>query len=145
MKDRPDVVKSRLFSQLLPFYSFTSLVMNQFIRGGYDIVDGRGPMKLMRALLFWYLLASFAEGGIRYLIDWATGNDKYSVLQRAGYSFAGNGPIGGIPVAREVIPGLYSLFAGMYSDGGKMSVTGLNILEDVFKTAMVIKSNKKTG
>lgn len=143
MKDRPEVVKSRLFSQLLPFYSFTSLVMNQFIRGGYDIVDGRGPMKLMRALLFWYLLAAFAEGGIRYLIDWATGNDKYSVLQKAGYSFAGNGPIGGIPVAREVIPGLYSLFAGMYSDGGKMSVTGLNILEDVFKTAMAIKSNKK--
>ena len=143
MKDRPDVVKSRLFSQLLPFYSFTSLVMNQFIRGGYDIVDGRGPLKLMRALLFWYLLASFAEGGIRYLIDWATGNDKYSVLQRIGYSFSGNGPIGGIPVAREVIPGLYSLFAGMYSDGGKMSVTGLNILEDVFKTAMAIKSDKK--
>ena len=143
MKDRPDVVKSRLFSQLLPFYSFTSLVMNQFIRGGYDIVDGRGPLKLMRALLFWYLLASFAEGGIRYLIDWATGNDKYSVLQRIGYSFSGNGPIGGIPVAREVVPGLYSLFAGMYSDGGKMSVTGLNILEDVFKTAMVIKSDKK--
>lgn len=33
MKDRPEVVKSRLLSQLLPFYSFTSLVMNQFIRG----------------------------------------------------------------------------------------------------------------
>lgn len=143
MKDRPDVVKSRLFSQLLPFYSFTSLVMNQFIRGGYDIVDGRGPLKLMRALLFWYLLASFAEGGIRYFIDWATGNDKYSVLQRIGYSFSGNGPIGGIPVAREVVPGMYQLFAGMYSDGGKMSVTGLNILEDVFKTAMAIKSDKK--
>lgn len=143
MKDRPAVVKSRLMSQLLPFYSFTSLVMNQFVRGGYDIVDGRGPWKLMRALLFWYLLASFAEGGIRYLIDWATGNDKYSVLQRIGYSFSGNGPIGGIPVAREVIPGLYSLFAGMYSDGGKMSVTGLNIFEDVFKTAMAIKSDKK--
>lgn len=143
MKDRPDVVKSRLFSQILPFYSFTSLVMNQFIRGGYDIIDGRGPWKLMRALLFWYLLASFAEGGIRYLIDWATGNDKYSVLQRVGYSFAGNGPIGGIPVAREVVPGMYQLFAGMYSDGGKMSVTGLNIFEDVFKTAMAIKSDKK--
>lgn len=143
MKDRPDVVKSRLMSQLLPFYSFTSLVMNQFIRGGYDIVDGRGPLKLMRALLFWYLLASFAEDGIRYLIDWATGNDKYSVLQRIGYSFSGNGPIGGIPVAREVVPGMYQLFAGMYSDGGKMSVTGLNILEDVFKTAMAIKSDKK--
>lgn len=143
MKDRPDVVKSRLFSQLLPFYSFTSLVMNQFIRGGYDIVDGRGPLKLMRALLFWYLLASFAEDGIRYFIDWATGNDKYSVLQRIGYSFSGNGPIGGIPVAREVVPGMYQLFAGMYSDGGKMSVTGLNILEDVFKTAMAIKSDKK--
>lgn len=143
MKDRPDVVKSRLMSQLLPFYSFTSLVMNQFVRGGYDIVDGRGPWKLMRALLFWYLLASFAEGGIRYLIDWATGNDKYSVLQRIGYSFSGNGPIGGIPVAREVVPGMYQLFAGMYSDGGKMSVTGLNIFEDVFKTAMAIKSDKK--
>lgn len=143
MKDRPEVVKSRLFSQLLPFYSFTSLVMNQFIRGGYDIVDGRGPMKLMRALLFWYILGSVFEGALRSLVDSATGNDKYSFLQRQGYSFASNGPIGGIPVAREVIPGLYSLFAGMYNDGGKMSVTGLNIFEDVFQTAMAIKSDKK--
>lgn len=143
MKDRPEVVKSRLLSQLLPFYSFTSLVMNQFIRGGYDIVDGRGPMKLMRAMLFWYILGSVFEGVLRSLVDSATGNDKYSFLQRQGYSFASNGPIGGIPVAREVIPGLYSLFAGMYSDGGKMSVTGLNIFEDVFQTAMAIKSDKK--
>lgn len=143
MKDRPEVVKSRLFSQLLPFYSFTSLVMNQFIRGGYDIVDGRGPMKLMRAMLFWYILGSVFEGALRSLVDSATGNDKYSFLQRQGYSSASNGPIGGIPVAREVIPGLYSLFAGMYSDGGKMSVTGLNIFEDVFQTAMAIKSDKK--
>lgn len=143
MKDRPEVVKSRLLSQLLPFYSFTSLVMNQFIRGGYDIVDGRGPMKLMRAMLFWYILGSVFEGALRSLVDSATGNDKYSFLQRQGYSFASNGPIGGIPVAREVIPSLYSLFAGMYSDGGKMSVTGLNIFEDVFKTAMAIKSDKK--
>lgn len=143
MKDRPEVVKSRLLSQLLPFYSFTSLVMNQFIQGGYDIVDGRGPMKLMRAMLFWYILGSVFEGALRSLVDSATGNDKYSFLQRQGYSFASNGPIGGIPVAREVIPGLYSLFAGMYSDGGKMSVTGLNIFEDVFQTAMAIKSDKK--
>ncbi len=143
MKDRPEVVKSRLLSQLLPFYSFTSLVMNQFIRGGYDIVDGRGPMKLMRAMLFWYILGSVFEGALRSLVDSATGNDKYSFLQRQGYSFASNGPVGGIPVAREVIPGLYSLFAGMYSDGGKMSVTGLNIFEDVFQTAMAIKSDKK--
>lgn len=143
IKDRPEVVKSRLLSQLLPFYSFTSLVMNQFIRGGYDIVDGRGPMKLMRAMLFWYILGSVFEGALRSLVDSATGNDKYSFLQRQGYSFASNGPIGGIPVAREVIPGLYSLFAGMYSDGGKMSVTGLNIFEDVFQTAMAIKSDKK--
>lgn len=143
MKDHPEVVKSRLLSQLLPFYSFTSLVMNQFIRGGYDIVDGRGPMKLMRAMLFWYILGSVFEGALRSLVDSATGNDKYSFLQRQGYSFASNGPVGGIPVAREVIPGLYSLFAGMYSDGGKMSVTGLNIFEDVFQTAMAIKSDKK--
>lgn len=143
MKDRPEVVKSRLLSQLLPFYSFTSLVMNQFIRGGYDIADGRGPWKLMRAMLFWYILGSIFEGAIRSLVDQWTGNDKYSFLQRQGYSFASNGPIGGIPVAREVIPGLYSLFAGMYSDGGKMSVTGLNIFEDVFQTAMAIKSDKK--
>lgn len=143
MKDRPEVVKSRLLSQLLPFYSFTSLVMNQFIRGGYDIADGRGPLKLMRAMIFWYILGSVFEGALRSLVDSATGNDKYSVLQRIGYSFSGNGPIGGIPVAREVVPGMYQLFAGMYSDGGKMSVTGLNILEDVFKTAMAIKSDKK--
>lgn len=143
MKDRPAVAKSRFLSQLLPFYSFTSLVMNQFVRGGYDIVDGRGPLKLMRAMLFWYILGSIFEGAIRSLIDRATGNDKYSLLQRIGYSFAGNGPIGGIPVARDAVPAAYQLFAGMYSDGGKASVTGLEILEDIYKTGVAIKSDKK--
>ena len=143
MKDRPAVVKSRFLSQLLPFYSYTSLVLNQFIRGGYDIVDGKGPGRLIRSFIFWYLFGAAFEGALRYLIDQATGNDKYTFLERLGYSYASNGPVSGLPVARDVVPAMYSLFMGMYSDGAVPEVSGLQIIEDIYKTGSAVKSDNK--
>ena len=143
MKDRPAVVKSRFLSQLLPFYSYTSLVLNQFIRGGYDIVDGKGPRKLIRSFIFWYLFGPAFEGALRYLVDQATGNDKYTFLERLGYSYASNGPVSGLPVARDVVPAMYSLFMGMYSDGAVPEVSGLQIIEDIYKTGSAVKSDNK--
>ena len=143
MKDRPAVVKSRFLSQLLPFYSYTSLVLNQFIRGGYDIVDGKGPGKLIRSFIFWYLFGAAFEGALRYLVDQATGNDKYTFLGRLGYSYASNGPVSGLPVARDVVPAMYSLFMGMYSDGAVPEVSGLQIIEDIYKTGSAVKSDNK--
>ena len=143
MKDRPAVVKSRFLSQLLPFYSYTSLVLNQFIRGGYDIVDGKGPGKLIRSFIFWYLFGPAFEGALRYLVDQATGNDKYTFLERLGYSYASNGPVSGLPVARDVVPAMYSLFMGMYSEGAVPEVSGLQIIEDIYKTGSAVKSDNK--
>lgn len=143
MKDRPAVVKSRFLSQLLPFYSYTSLVLNQFIRGGYDIVDGKGPGKLIRSFIFWYLFPAAFEGALRYLIDQATGNDKYTFLERLGYSYASNGLVSGLPVARDVVPAMYSLFMGMYSEGAVPEVSGLQIIEDIYKTGSAVKSDNK--
>lgn len=143
MKDRPAVVKSRFLSQLLPFYSYTSLVLNQFIRGGYDIVDGKGPGKLIRSFIFWYLFGAAFEGALRYLVDQATGNDKYTFLGRLGYSYASNGPVSGLPVARDVVPAMYSLFMGMYSEGAVPEVSGLQIIEDIYKTGSAVKSDNK--
>ena len=143
MKDRPAVVKSRFLSQLLPFYSYTSLVLNQFIRGGYDIVDGKGPGRLIRSFIFWYLFGAAFEGALRYLVDQATGNDKYTFLGRLGYSYASNGPVSGLPVARDVVPAMYSLFMGMYSDGAVPEVSGLQIIEDIYKTGSAVKSDNK--
>lgn len=143
MKDRPAVVKSRFLSQLLPFYSYTSLVLNQFIRGGYDIVDGKGPRKLIRSFIFWYLFGAAFEGALRYLVDQATGNDKYTFLGRLGYSYASNGPVSGLPVARDVVPAMYSLFMGMYSEGAVPEVSGLQIIEDIYKTGSAVKSDNK--
>ena len=143
MKDRPAVVKSRFLSQLLPFYSYTSLVLNQFIRGGYDIVDGKGPGKLIRSFIFWYLFGAAFEGALRYLIDQATGNDKYTFLERLGYSYASNGPVSGLPIARDVVPAMYSLFMGMYSEGAVPEVSGLQIIEDIYKTGGAVKSDNK--
>ena len=143
MKDRPAVVKSRFLSQLLPFYSYTSLVLNQFIRGGYDIVDGKGPGRLIRSFIFWYLFGAAFEGALRYLVDQATGNDKYTFLERLGYSYASNGPVSGLPVARDVVPAMYSLFMGMYSDGAVPEVSGLQIIEDIYKTGSAVKSDHK--
>ena len=143
MKDRPAVVKSRFLSQLLPFYSYTSLVLNQFIRGGYDIVDGKGPGKLIRSFIFWYLFGPAFEGALRYLVDQATGNDKYTFLERLGYSYASNGPVSGLPVARDVVPAMYSLFMGMYSEGAVPEVSGLQMIEDIYKTGSAVKSDNK--
>lgn len=143
MKDRPAVVKSRFLSQLLPFYSYTSLVLNQFIRGGYDIVDGKGPGKLIRSFIFWYLFSPAFEGALRYLVDQATGNDKYTFLERLGYSYASNGPVSGLPVARDVVPAMYSLFMGMYSEGAVPEVSGLQMIEDIYKTGSAVKSDNK--
>lgn len=143
MKDRPAVVKSRFLSQLLPFYSYTSLVLNQFIRGGYDIVDGKGPGRLIRSFIFWYLFGAAFEGALRYIVDQATGNDKYTFLGRLGYSYASNGPVSGLPVARDVVPAMYSLFMGMYSEGAVPEVSGLQIIEDIYKTGSAVKSDHK--
>lgn len=143
IKDRSAVQKHKLIGQFLPFYSYTALVMNQFIRAGYVMEDGGGAGEMVRAALYWYVFNSILEGASRYGMDSATGEDKYSLLQRIGLSFASGGPIGGIPFARDIVPAMYSMLTGMYSDGGKISATGLLILEEAVKTFQTMASDKR--
>lgn len=143
IKDRSAVQKHKLIGQFLPFYSYTALVMNQFIRAGYVKEDGGGAGEMVRAALYWYVLNSIFEGALRAGMDSATGEDRYSLLQRIGLSFASGGPIGGIPFARDIVPAMYSMLTGMYSDGGKISATGLLILEEAVKTFQTMASNKR--
>ena len=143
IKDRSAVQKHKLIGQFLPFYSYTALVMNQFIRAGYVKEDGGGAGEMVRAALYWYVLNSIFEGALRAGMDSATGEDRYSLLQRIGLSFASGGPIGGIPFARDIVPAMYSMLTGMYSDGGKISATGLLILEEAVKTFQTMASDKK--
>lgn len=143
IKDRSAVQKHKLIGQFLPFYSYTALVMNQFIRAGYVMEDGGGAGEMVRAALYWYVLNSIYEGALRYGMDSATGEDRYSLLQRIGLSFASGGPIGGIPFARDIVPAMYSMLTGMYSDGGKISATGLLILEEAVKTFQTMASDKR--
>ena len=143
IKDRSAVQKHKLIGQFLPFYTYTALVMNQFIRAGYVMEDGGGAGEMVRAALYWYVFNSILEGASRYGMDSATGEDKYSLLQRIGLSFASGGPIGGIPFARDIVPAMYSMLTGMYSDGGKISATGLLILEEAVKTFQTMASDKR--
>ena len=143
IKDRSAVQKHKLIGQFLPFYSYTALVMNQFIRAGYVKEDGGGAGEMVRAALYWYVLNSIFEGALRAGMDSATGEDRYSLLQRIGLSFASGGPIGGIPFARDIVPAMYSMLTGMYSDGGKISATGLLILEEAVKTFQTMASDKR--
>ncbi len=143
IKDRSAVQKHKLIGQFLPFYSYTALVMNQFIRAGYVMEDGGGAGEMVRAALYWYVLNSIFEGALRAGMDSATGEDRYSLLQRIGLSFASGGPIGGIPFARDIVPAMYSMLTGMYSDGGKISATGLLILEEAVKTFQTMASDKR--
>ncbi len=143
IKDRSAVQKHKLIGQFLPFYSYTALVMNQFIRAGYVKEDGGGAGEMVRAALYWYVLNSIFEGALRAGMDSATGEDRYSLLQRIGLSFASGGPIGGIPFARDIVPAMYSMLTGMYSDGGKISATGLLILEEAVKTFQTMASDTR--
>nr|DAK55183.1 MAG TPA: crystallin beta/gamma motif-containing protein [Caudoviricetes sp.] len=143
IKDRSAVQKHKLIGQFLPFYSYTALVMNQFIRAGYVMEDGGGAGEMVRAALYWYVFNSIFDGVLRAGMDSATGEDRYSLLQRIGLSFASGGPVGGIPFARDIVPAMYSMLTGMYSDGGKISATGLLILEEAVKTFQTMASDKR--
>ncbi len=156
MKDRPAVVKGKYISQFLPFYSYTSLVMNQFIRAGYDFQEkGRGMSAfraatsgamrpLVMATLFWWFLPSIMEAAIREGMARATGDDEEDYWQRLAASMAGSGPVGGIPFARDIIPYMAADAMGVYRGDGKSEASALSVIDQGLKVYKDITSDKKT-
>lgn len=146
-KDKPGIMRRGNIKNFIPFYTYTNLVMNQFIRGGYKIYDGdiKGGVKdLMGSTIYWWILPSIMEAAIRHALAAAPdGEDKYNWWQRFGYAMISGGPIGGIPFLRDAVPAAYAHLSGMYSDDGVPRASGLEIIAETGKLLQSMTSDKK--
>lgn len=146
-KDKPGIMRRGNIKNFIPFYTYTNLVMNQFIRGGYKIYDGdiKGGVKdLVGTTIYWWILPSIMEAAIRHALAAAPdGEDKYNWWQRFGYAMISGGPIGGIPFLRDAIPAAYAHLSGMYSDDGVPRASGLEIIAETGKLLQAMMSDKK--
>ena len=146
-KDKPGIMRRGNIKNFIPFYTYTNLVMNQFIRGGYKIFDGdiKGGVKdLVGTTLYWWILQAVMEASIRHALAAASdGEDKYSWWQRFGYAMISGGPTGGIPFLRDAIPAAYAHLSGMYSDDGVPRASGLEIVAETGKLLQAMTSDNK--
>lgn len=146
-KDKPGIMRRGNIKNFIPFYTYTNLVMNQFIRGGYKIFDGdiKGGVKdLVGTTLYWWILQAVMEASIRHALAAASdGEDKYNWWQRFGYAMISGGPIGGIPFLRDAVPAAYAHLSGMYSDDGVPRASGLEIVAETGKLLQAMASDNK--
>ena len=146
-KDKPGIMRRGNIKNFIPFYTYTNLVMNQFIRGGYKIFDGdiKGGVKdLVGTTLYWWILQAVMEASIRHALAAASdGEDKYNWWQRFGYAMISGGPIGGIPFLRDAVPAAYAHLSGMYSDDGVPRASGLEIVAETGKLLQAMTSDNK--
>ena len=103
MKDQTSFMrKGGNLAGLTTFFSYTSLVTNQFIRAGYAFYDYHTAKPLLRATFFWWILNSFFETCLREMWDDSDDPDKWK--KKLMYTFASGGPLGGIPILRDILP-----------------------------------------
>ena len=146
IKDSTAVQKDKFWMQLLPFYSYTNLVMNQFIRAGYRIYDGKGRGQLLRATLFWWILPAIMEAGIRYGMDAAADDDdkkRKTYGERLAISLSSGGPIGGIPLARDTVPYMASRMMGVYGGEAQTEMYPASVIGDAVKVFDYLISENK--
>lgn len=103
MKDQTSFMrKGGNLAGLTTFFSYTSLVTNQFIRAGYALYDYHTTKPLLRATFFWWILNSFFETCLREMWDDSDDPDKWK--KKLMYTLASGGPLGGIPILRDILP-----------------------------------------
>lgn len=103
MKDQTSFMrKGGNLAGLTTFFSYTNLVTNQFIRAGYALYDYNTVKPLLRATFFWWILNSFFETCLREMWDDSDDPDKWK--KKLLYTFASGGPLGGIPILRDILP-----------------------------------------
>lgn len=124
MKDQTSFMrKGGNIAGLTTFFSYTSLVTNQFIRAGYALYDYHTTKPLLRATFFWWILNSFFETCLREMWDDSDDPDKWK--KKLLYTFASGGPLGGIPILRDILPPTVNFI----TKGGKGSL--LDVTPDV--------------
>lgn len=110
-KDQTSFIrKNGILAQMTTFYSYTSLVTNQFIRAGYILYDKGDVKPLLAATWYWWILGALVETTLREIGDDSDDEDKWK--KKFLHVIASGGPIGGVPLAREAVPWTVDFFTG---------------------------------
>lgn len=103
VKDRPKILRrNTIVSQFLPFYSYSNLILNHFIRSGYKLADEGDYKPLAMDVLYLWIFSGFVEGCVRAAMS--NDDDDRKWEDRIIYSFSNGGPIQGIPFVRDFLP-----------------------------------------
>ena len=110
-KDQTSFIrKNGILAQMTTFYSYTSLVTNQFIRAGYTLYDKGDVKPLLAATWYWWILGALVETTLREIGDDSDDEDKWK--KKFLHVIASGGPIGGVPLVREAVPWTVDFFTG---------------------------------
>lgn len=99
-KDQAQVQRTQgLVSQIIPFYSYCSTVMNALIQEGYNISAGKSKVGMWNAMLYWIVLPTIFEQLFRSTV---AGDDWETLLKKMGVKMITN-TTQGLPVVRDAV------------------------------------------
>lgn len=99
-KDQAQVQRTQgLVSQIIPFYSYCSTVMNALIQEGYNISAGKSKVGMWNAMLYWIVLPTIFEQLFRSTV---AGDDWETLMKKMGVKMITN-TTQGIPVVRDAV------------------------------------------
>lgn len=130
--------KNDFISQLTPFYSYSSTVLNALIHAGYQWRMGN-RWELMNAMLFWIVLPTIFETLYRSAV--ADEDDPEKILKRLGVNLV-KSTTQGIPVVRDALELVANHIFDMpnYSNN---NVLGLSLVDEIDKALSAAGSDKK--
>ena len=99
-KDQAQVQRTQgLVSQIIPFYSYCSTVMNALIQEGYNISAGKSKVGMWNAMLYWIILPTIFEQLFRSAV---AGDDWETLMKKMGVKMITN-TTQGVPVVRDAV------------------------------------------
>lgn len=99
-KDQAQVQRTQgLVSQIIPFYSYCSTVMNALIQEGYNISAGKSKVGMWNAMLYWIVLPTIFEQLFRSAV---AGDDWETLMKKMGVKMITN-TTQGLPVMRDAV------------------------------------------
>lgn len=130
--------KGGFISQLTPFYSYSSTVLNALIHAGYQWRAGN-RWEMMNAMLFWIVLPTIFETLYRSAV--ADEDDPEKILKRLGVGLV-TSTTQGIPIVRDALEMVANHIFDLpnYSNN---NVLGLSLVEEIGKAFSAATSENK--
>lgn len=128
-KDQAQVQRTQgLVSQIIPFYSYCSTVMNALIQEGYNISAGKSKVGMWNAMLYWIVLPTIFEQLFRSAV---AGDDWETLMKKMGVKMITN-TTQGLPVVRDAVEfAANAAFDLPNYDGG--NVLAISIIDELQK------------